>query len=101
MLLLILLASAFVCSVAPAALFCRNLRLYREPPAALGEQAQVAVLIPARNEQANIEECVRSVLASRDVHVDVLVMDDGSTDGTARIVETLADEDARVRLLHA
>ncbi len=96
---LTLLALAFVCSLGPAVLFCRNLRLYREPPPSAQAEPHVAVLIPARDEEANIEACVRSVLGSRGVALHVLVMDDGSADRTAQIVQALAEKDGRVQLL--
>lgn len=58
----------------------------------------VSVLIPARNEELGIEACVRSVLASEHVELEVIVLDDHSTDRTAEIVRATAEEDARVRL---
>lgn len=48
----------------------------------------VSVLVPAYNEAKCIENTVRSLVAS-DHPVEVLVVDDGSTDGTARLVEDL------------
>jgi glycosyltransferase involved in cell wall biosynthesis len=56
------------------------------------------VLIPARNEELGIEACVRSVLASRHVELEAVVLDDASTDRTAEIVRGIAAEDSRVRL---
>jgi chlorobactene glucosyltransferase len=47
----------------------------------------VSVIIPARNEARNIERCVRSVLSTTYAPIEVIVVDDGSTDGTAEIVE--------------
>ncbi|HWU31495.1 MAG TPA: glycosyltransferase [Marmoricola sp.] len=49
----------------------------------------VSVIVPAYNEEAGIEASVRSILAS-DHPVEVIVVDDGSTDRTADIVERLA-----------
>lgn len=78
-----------------------NVRRYRPAPA-LSEVAdstrgvRVAVCIPARDERDNVEACVRSVLASREVDVRAYVYDDESTDGTGEIVARLAAEDARV-----
>src|SRR5256885_15551750 len=47
----------------------------------------VSVIIPARNEARNIERCLKSVLATRYAAIEVIVVDDRSTDGTADIVE--------------
>ncbi|WP_347270860.1 glycosyltransferase [Rhizorhabdus histidinilytica] len=59
----------------------------------------VTVLIPAYNEERVIERSVRRVLDSREVRVEVIVIDDGSKDRTSAIVaEAFADE-PRVRLL--
>ncbi|MFI1165075.1 glycosyltransferase [Streptomyces sp. NPDC020801] len=48
----------------------------------------VSVVVPAYNESAGIEAAVRSLLAS-DHPVEIIVVDDGSTDGTADLVESL------------
>lgn len=49
---------------------------------------KVTVIVPAYNESAGIEAAVRSLLAS-DHPVEIIVVDDGSTDGTADLVESL------------
>jgi dolichol-phosphate mannosyltransferase len=55
-------------------------------------------IIPTYNEKENIAQAVRGVLACSDS--DVLVIDDGSPDGTAAVVRTLCVESgSRVRLL--
>ena len=61
----------------------------------------VSILIPARNEAANIGACLDAALASTGCAVEVVVMDDGSTDDTAQIVGRYAARDARVRLVQA
>ena len=48
----------------------------------------VSVIVPAYNEAAGIEAAVRSIAASTHP-VEIIVVDDGSTDGTADIVEAL------------
>ncbi len=59
----------------------------------------VSVLIPAFNEARVIEASVRRVLASRDVRLEVIVLDDGSKDATGAIVAAAFANDPRVRLL--
>ncbi|WP_371934696.1 glycosyltransferase [Streptomyces sp. KL118A] len=55
----------------------------------------VSVLVPAYNEAKCIEATVRSLMAS-DHPIEVVVIDDGSSDGTARIVEDLCLPNVRV-----
>jgi cellulose synthase/poly-beta-1,6-N-acetylglucosamine synthase-like glycosyltransferase len=75
-----------------------NLAVLRPPPAPRARRA-VSVLIPARDEEANIGEAVEAALASRDVDLEVVVLDDGSTDRTGEIVEARAARDPRLRLI--
>lgn len=56
----------------------------------------VSVLLPYRNNAATIAEAVVSVLAERDVDLEVVAIDDGSSDEGPAIVAALAREDARV-----
>ncbi len=66
-----------------------------------GEAPPVSVVIPARNEARNIEKCVRSVLATNYPNVEVIVVDDHSTDGTGDIARRIAPSDDRLRVLAA
>jgi len=95
-----LAAAGALCAALPALLFLRNLGLYREPPGApAGARPAVSVLVPARDEERGIAAAVLAALGSEGVEVEVLVLDDGSTDGTAAAVAALAARDRRVRLL--
>jgi len=60
----------------------------------------VSVLIPARDEGRNIARCVDSLLKQDYPPLEILVLDDGSTDQTAAIVEELARTHPFLRLLH-
>ncbi|GAC1444186.1 MAG: glycosyltransferase [Mycobacteriales bacterium] len=57
---------------------------------------EVTVLVPAYNEAVGIAQSVRSLAASHYPGLEVLVIDDGSTDGTAEIVEQLGLRNVRV-----
>ncbi|MCC6509874.1 MAG: glycosyltransferase family 2 protein, partial [Pirellulaceae bacterium] len=59
----------------------------------------VSVLIPARDEEASIGECLTSILACSWSNLEVIVMDDGSSDRTAAICESMAQSDSRVKLM--
>jgi cellulose synthase/poly-beta-1,6-N-acetylglucosamine synthase-like glycosyltransferase len=67
-----------------------------DPPV---ELPSVSVLVPARDEEKTIGGCLRSLLALDYPRLDILVLDDRSTDRTAAIVREWAGQDARVRLL--
>ena len=57
------------------------------------------VIIPTYNERENIKRIIAAVL-SQDPSIDVLVVDDGSPDGTGGIVDAIAAENPRVHALH-
>ena len=74
-----------------------NIRRLRQPPLPR-EPPSVAILIPARDEEANIGACLDAALESNAADVEVIVLDDGSRDSTAQIVASRVAMDARVRL---
>ena len=90
-------AAALALSALPATMTWVNLAVLDAPPVAPGVPG-VSVLIPARDEEANIQACLAAALASRHVDLEVIVLDDGSTDRTAAIVKAVAMADPRVRL---
>lgn len=76
-----------------------NLKRNRPVPPAIDPARFVSVLIPAFNEARVIEKSVRGVLASEQVTVEVIVIDDGSSDDTSAIVARAFGDEPRVRLL--
>ena len=59
----------------------------------------VSVVIPARNEARNIERCLRSVLSNDYPRFEVVVVNDGSTDATGDIAQSIAATDNRARVI--
>ncbi len=97
------LSYAALCLAAlSAALGAFNLLLLRSPTRRTpATGTKVSILIPARNEESHIGAALECALESIGVPVEVVVMDDGSTDATARIVAEIAARDNRVRLVSA
>ena len=58
--------------------------------------AKVSIIVPAFNCEAYIEDCIRSVTRQSEKEIEIVVVDDGSTDRTLTILERLAAEDSRV-----
>jgi glycosyltransferase involved in cell wall biosynthesis len=59
----------------------------------------VSVLVPVYNRELHIEACIRSALTQTASHLEVVVVDNRSTDGTWEICQSLASQDNRIRLL--
>ncbi|HEX5176677.1 MAG TPA: glycosyltransferase family 2 protein, partial [Chthoniobacteraceae bacterium] len=78
----------------------------RLPPLAPGSKRdpaapfrQCSVVLPARNEKDRIEKKIRTLLDQVGVTVELIVVDDRSTDGTAEILARLAREDSRIHAM--
>jgi glycosyltransferase involved in cell wall biosynthesis len=75
-----------------------NALLLRRLPAGAATGERVAVLLPLRDEADRVTPCLAALLSQRGVpRLEIFVLDDGSTDGTAEVVRALACD--RVRLL--
>ena len=86
---------ALFLAAGPLVLGLWNLTLYRTPAPA-EDRPRVSVLIPARNEAANIGAACAAVLASEGVEIELVVLDDASTDATPQILAAIGDERLRV-----
>lgn len=60
----------------------------------------ISVLIPAYNAEKTIEACLDSVLTQTFQGFEVVVINDGSTDATAEILNAYAEKDTRIRVFH-
>jgi len=95
------------CAAIPALMFLANRNLFQSPTLIAGSETtasnlsgyKVSLLIPARNEAVGIGKAIQHALASEFVELEIVVLDDHSEDGTAAIVEAIAKEDPRVRLV--
>lgn len=69
------------------------------PPAG-GPRPRVSVLLPARDEADAVEATLARLLAHDDVDLELVVVDDRSTDGTGRLLDEAAARDPRIQVIH-
>jgi len=71
-----------------------------DQPPMLRQYPPVSILVPCHNEAATIADTVESLRAIDYPEFEILLINDGSTDDTARLLERFAAEDARIRVIH-
>jgi chlorobactene glucosyltransferase len=79
----------------------RSRSLDEFPATATADVPPLSVIVPARNEAANIGRCLTSLRASAYPDLELIVIDDHSTDDTGRLARATADGDPRVRIVTA
>ncbi len=77
---------------------CITVRHFDDYPLA-GELPFVSILVPARNEEQNIEACITSLVGQDYPNFEVIVLNDNSTDDTALILAGLAHNHPQLRVL--
>jgi GT2 family glycosyltransferase len=83
-----------------AAANAATVRVARPDAPDVPEGVTVSVLLPARNEAGRVADCLRALLAQEGVPgLQVVVLDDGSTDGTADIARAVTGDDPRVEVV--
>ncbi len=78
-----------------------SLRLFEKEAATMpGSWPRLSVVIAARDEVETIEEAVSSLLRQDYPDLEIILVNDRSTDGTGEIIETLASRDSRIETVH-
>lgn len=73
-----------------------NLELNSPSPASMSALPSISVIIPAYNVAPYIEEAVRSVLAQSLNNIEIIIIDDGSTDETYNIITRIAADNSNI-----
>ena len=78
-----------------------NLKVFRFPSvtAVANPPPRLSVLVPARNEELRLRPCISTLSDSDFPILEILILDDHSTDGTAALVQQRAKGDPRIRLI--
>ncbi len=61
---------------------------------------QVSVIVPCYNAAAFLPDCLAALQAQTCANLEILIIDDGSTDGTLALAQAAAARDSRIRVLH-
>jgi glycosyltransferase involved in cell wall biosynthesis len=100
---LILCVFSAVISAVVAVQFLAAIRraTWQSPPTTGPDRdARLAVIIPARDEEQDLAQTLQSVLRQEEVELEVIVVNDHSTDRTGEIADSQANADSRVRAIH-
>ena len=60
----------------------------------------VSVIVPVYNTREYVEQCLDSLLAQTFKNFEVMLIDDGSTDGSSAICDNYAKKDSRIKAIH-
>ena len=61
---------------------------------------KVSVIIPVYNTEALLDRCLESVVAQRLSDIEIICVDDGSTDGSGALLDRWAERDSRIKVIH-
>lgn len=60
----------------------------------------VSVIVPVYNVEPYLKKCVRSICGQTYTYMEIILVDDGSTDGSGRMCDRFGAEDSRIRVIH-
>ncbi len=75
-------------------------RLQETPPLGRDAPLKVSVIVAGRNEERKIEQALQSVLKQEYRNLEFIAVDDRSTDTTGRILDQMAKQESRLRVVH-
>lgn len=70
------------------------------PPPSLAGEPLISILIPCFNEERNARETISAALDQRYKNIEVIAINDGSSDNTADVLQQLAQEQPRLRVIN-
>ena len=60
----------------------------------------ISIIVPVYNTKAYLESCVRSILAQTYKNIEIILVDDGSSDGSGKLCDRIAKEDSKIQVIH-
>lgn len=74
--------------------------MWMNPETTLSTPPKVSVLVPIYNVERYLRQCINSLIMQTLREIEIILLDDGSTDGSARICDEYAARDPRIRVIH-
>ena len=60
----------------------------------------ISIIVPIYNIEAYLEECIKSIIKQTYKELEIILVDDGSTDGSSEICDEFAAQDKRIKVIH-
>ena len=60
----------------------------------------ISIIVPIYNIEAYLEECIKSIIKQTYKELEIILVDDGSTDGSSEICDEFASQDKRIKVIH-
>ena len=64
------------------------------------EKEKISVIVPVYNVEKYLRKCVNSIINQSYKNLEIILINDGSSDDSARICDELAKEDSRIKVIH-
>ena len=72
----------------------------RKVNTAMYNSQKITFIVPVYNVEKYIYRCVQSILKQSYSNIEVILVDDGSTDASGEIIDEMASEDVRIKVIH-
>ena len=60
----------------------------------------ISIIVPCYNVERYVEQCIRSIMGQSYKNIEIITVDDGSPDNSPQILDKLANEDSRIKVIH-
>ena len=64
------------------------------------DEKLVSIIIPIYNSEKYLKKCIDSILEQKYNNLEIILINDGSTDNSGKICDRLAIEDKRIKVIH-
>lgn len=66
----------------------------------MNNKSLISIIVPCYNVERYVEQCIRSIIGQSYKNIEIITVDDGSPDNSPQILDKLANEDSRIKVIH-